>query len=73
MAFEARHLLLLQDEIFREASQFSKLRDTPLLWCLSHRGEEWQVWAGFIEDLNNEDRSFVCGLYRYESSTFPSN
>ena len=49
MAFVVRSLLLVQENLRKAADKDSKWISGPLVWCVSHRGEEWQVSAAFMK------------------------
>jgi hypothetical protein len=55
IAFVVRSLLLVQEDLRKAAGKDSRWISGPLVWCVSHRGEEWQVSAAFIKYRNNEE------------------
>lgn len=53
MAFAVRSLLLVQENLRKAAGKDSRWMSGPLVWCVSHRGEEWQISAAFIKYRGN--------------------
>lgn len=57
-AFAIRELLSLQEELAQAAGEGTEWDGGPLVWFLSYKGEQWRVWAAYIE-IEGEKKCYV--------------
>lgn len=64
-AFAIRELLSLQGELAQAAGEGTEWDGGPLVWFLSYKGEQWRVWAAYIE-IEGEKKCYVSDCcYHY--------
>lgn len=54
-AFAIRELLRIQDGLAKAVDEISTWDGGPLVWFLSCKGEQWRVFAAYIERKNSRE------------------
>ncbi|KAJ5600271.1 hypothetical protein N7450_001338 [Penicillium hetheringtonii] len=62
-AFCIRHLLKIQQDLVTATGDEIQYRTDPLIWYIATRGEQWDVYAGFVEVGQNITRYVVVELW----------
>lgn len=67
-AFCLRRLLKIQHDLVIATDEETQWATGPLIWFLTTRGEQWDVYAGFVEEDDSEVVKYVGENYSLQKS-----